>query len=56
VKAQGEIPGTGLGLAIAQELVTSMQGELHLISPNPSSHDPRYPGSIFQLWLRNARI
>lgn len=56
VKAQGEIPGTGLGLAIAKELVTSMQGELHLISPNPSSHDPRYPGSIFQLWLRNARI
>ncbi|MEB3189764.1 MAG: ATP-binding protein [Snowella sp.] len=56
VQAQGEIPGTGLGLAIAQELVTSMQGELRLISPNPNSHDPRYPGTIFQLWLRIARI
>jgi signal transduction histidine kinase len=56
VQAQGDISGTGLGLAIVWELVEAMQGEIHLISPNHWSKDPRYPGSTFQLWLRIARI
>jgi signal transduction histidine kinase len=49
VQAQSDIPGTGLGLAIARELVTKMQGEIELISPNHLSKDS--PGTTFIVWL-----
>lgn len=49
VQAEGDIPGTGLGLAIAQELVTKMQGEIELISPNNFSEDN--PGTTLIVWL-----
>ncbi|BAZ44200.1 GAF sensor signal transduction histidine kinase [Chondrocystis sp. NIES-4102] len=49
MQAQSNIPGTGLGLAIAHELVTRMQGEIELISPNSLSPDS--PGTTFIVWL-----
>ena len=49
VQAQSDIPGTGLGLAIAKELVTKMQGEIEIISPNNLSADN--PGTTFIVWL-----
>ena len=52
VQAEGDIPGTGLGLAIAKKLVTQMQGDIELISPNKISNNPQYPGTTFIVWLK----
>ncbi len=52
VQAAGDIPGTGLGLAIAKKLVTQMQGDIELISPNNISKNPQFPGTTFIVWLR----
>lgn len=49
VQATGDIPGTGLGLAIAKKLVTQMQGDIELISPNKISD---MPGTTFIVWLK----
>ncbi|MFN5516134.1 MAG: ATP-binding protein [Cyanobacteriota bacterium] len=53
-QAQGEIPGTGLGLAIVRDLMTRMGGEIELLSPNPESQNPQWPGTVFRLWLLKA--
>ena len=52
VQAAGDIPGTGLGLAIAKKLVTQMQGDIELISPNNISKNSQFPGTTFIVWLR----
>lgn len=52
VQAAGDIPGTGLGLAIAKKLVTQMQGDIELISPNNISKNPQFPGTTFIVWLK----
>jgi signal transduction histidine kinase len=60
VQAAGTIPGTGLGLAIVQDLVQGMGGHIDLISPvqdtpwlpPEAAAYPRYPGSLFVVWLR----
>lgn len=52
VQASGNIAGTGLGLAIAKKLVSQMQGEIELISPNNLSPNPQFPGTTFILWLK----
>lgn len=49
IQGESDIPGTGLGLAIANELVTKMQGEIELISPNNLSKDSL--GTTFIVWL-----
>ena len=51
VQAKGDIPGTGLGLAIAKQLMNQMQGEIEVISPNNRSHESKFPGTIFIVWL-----
>ena len=51
VQAASDIPGTGLGLAIAKELITKMQGEMELISPNNFSQDSNTPGTTLIVWL-----
>ena len=54
VQAAGDIPGTGLGLAIAKKLVTQMQGEMELISPNDISNNPQFPGTTIIVWLKTS--
>ena len=56
VQAEGEIPGTGLGLAIAKKLVTKMQGDIELISPNNISKNSQFPGTTFIVWLKTLNI
>lgn len=46
-QADGEIPGTGLGLAIVQDLLTQMQGQIEVTSPNPG----QTKGTTFTVWL-----
>ncbi|MEB3190134.1 MAG: ATP-binding protein [Snowella sp.] len=53
-QSQGGIPGTGLGLAIVQDLMNRMGGEIELLSPNPESQNPQWPGTVFRLWLLKA--
>ena len=52
IQAAGDIPGTGLGLAIAKKLVTQMQGDIELISPNKISKNPQFPGTTLIVWLK----
>ncbi|MBE9045725.1 GAF domain-containing sensor histidine kinase [Pleurocapsales cyanobacterium LEGE 10410] len=49
IQAESDIPGSGLGLAIALELVTKMQGEIELISPNNLAENTS--GTTFIVWL-----
>ena len=51
-QAAGDIPGTGLGLAIAKKLITQMQGDIELISPNNISRNTQFPGTTFIVWLK----
>ncbi|MEM9273973.1 MAG: GAF domain-containing sensor histidine kinase [Cyanobacteria bacterium P01_F01_bin.143] len=54
VQASGEIPGTGLGLAIAKKLITQMQGNIELFSPNNIAKDTQFPGTTFIVWLKTV--
>jgi signal transduction histidine kinase len=51
VQAKGEIAGTGLGLAIAKDSIEKMQGDIEVISPNPSIESSSSRGTIFTVWL-----
>jgi two-component system, OmpR family, sensor histidine kinase TctE len=45
------VDGSGLGLSIVRE-IAQQHGATIDISNNPTSHDPKFPGSLFRVSLR----
>ncbi len=47
--------GAGLGLAICKTIIEIHNG-LISVDYNPDQTDPKYPGSLFHIWLPEARL